>query len=78
MGGRREGQTYAYCTTIAYAIVFEFHTVIIPAYLPFISPAVLLQNYDGVLFQVEYNLLYACVCRCRGCCSLSVCMCVTR
>jgi hypothetical protein len=54
----RASQTYAYCTVITFAIISEIHTVIIPAYFPFVSASVLLEHYDGVLFQVSRAAIF--------------------
>ena len=47
LAARRESGTYAYCSTILYAIVIEIHTVVIPAYLIFVAPAIVMFGYDN-------------------------------
>eukprot|EP00967_Tisochrysis_lutea_P083058 scaffold115231_cov38-Tisochrysis_lutea.AAC.2 len=52
VAARYEGNGYGFCTVIFWAILLEIHTVIIPAYLPFITPAIVLQHYEGSLHNI--------------------------
>jgi len=52
LAARRESGTYAYCSTIFYAIVIEIHTVVIPAYLIFVAPAIVMFAYDATLHHI--------------------------
>lgn len=53
MAARGESNTYAYCTTLFWAILVEFHTVIIPAFLPFLAPTIILQYYEASLINIS-------------------------
>ena len=53
MAARPEANTYGYCTALFWAVLVEFHTVIIPAYLPFLAPALILQHYEGNLREIS-------------------------
>jgi len=47
LAARREGGTYGYCSTLFYASLIEIHSVIVPAYLVFLAPAIVMFGYDN-------------------------------
>jgi hypothetical protein len=52
MAAREEAGAYSYCTTLFYAVAMEFHCVIIPAYIPFICPALVMFQYEAALHNI--------------------------
>jgi len=52
LAARREGGTYGYCSTLFYASLIEIHSVIVPAYLVFLAPAIVMFGYDNALHHV--------------------------
>jgi len=52
LAARREANNEAYCSLLWFAIWVEVHSVVIPAYIPFIGPATFVFHYGANLVQV--------------------------
>lgn len=52
-----EAQSYSYCNMIFWTILFEFDTVIIPAYFPFVLALLVMETYEGNIREAAVLLL---------------------
>ncbi|EOD06348.1 hypothetical protein EMIHUDRAFT_453462 [Emiliania huxleyi CCMP1516] len=52
LAARREANNEAYCSLLWFAIWVEVHSVVIPAYIPFIGPATFVFHYGANLVQL--------------------------
>jgi hypothetical protein len=57
MASNYEAQTYSYCNMIFWTILFEFDTVIIPAYFPFVFTLLVVETYAGNIREAAILLL---------------------
>lgn len=49
-----QARSYSYCNMIFWTILFEFDTVIIPAYFPFVLTLLVTETYEGNIREARF------------------------